>query len=115
MRHSDDHRTEVFTMVERELKRQAFEWGRDRNLHPTLWALVLGEEVGEVSEAILKGERDNYPRELVQVAAVAIAAVEDWLFQAAVCADYELGEGARLPRTRWEPHEWSGADGRTAG
>ncbi len=45
------------------------------------WALILGEEVGEVSKAILEnqfyGTSESHIRaELIQVAAVAIAIVE---------------------------------------
>lgn len=49
-------------------------WGRQRH-HAYRWLAILMEEVGEASTAILKGE-SSYRDELIQVAAVAIAAIE---------------------------------------
>jgi hypothetical protein len=68
-------------LVEVERHRQRQRWGISRNLHPQLWLPVLTEEVGEVSKAILKGNPANYEEELVHVAAVALAALEDWRWQ----------------------------------
>lgn len=55
--------------IERSLQDQR--WGKDRHLDPLLWSVVLGEEIGEVSQSVLDGS------ELVQVAAVVIAWLED--------------------------------------
>lgn len=49
-----------------------------RNNKPELWLTVLTEETGEVARAILEGDSPNYAAELIQVAAVAIAALEDY-------------------------------------
>lgn len=49
-----------------------------RHLRTEVWLTVLMEEVGEVARAILEGKEEDYTKELVQVAAVAIAACEDF-------------------------------------
>lgn len=48
-----------------------------RNLDPMLWLTVLTEEVGEVARAVLEDSPSQYEKELTQVAAVALAALED--------------------------------------
>jgi NTP pyrophosphatase (non-canonical NTP hydrolase) len=59
-----------------ERKRQDDRWGV-QNHGPDGWLTILMEEVGEASRAVLGGWADNkYRRELVQVAAVAVAAIE---------------------------------------
>ena len=40
--------------------------------------MILGEEVGEIARAIIEGSSENYREELIQLAAVAIAAIEDY-------------------------------------
>jgi NTP pyrophosphatase (non-canonical NTP hydrolase) len=40
------------------------------------WHVILSEEVGEVARAILERDKAQYLKELIQVAAVAIAAYE---------------------------------------
>ena len=79
---SGEYRRGALADILRERTRQDVRWGVSRNLHPQLWLAVLAEEMGEVAQAILKGERDNYRTELVQVAAVALAAIQDWDWQA---------------------------------
>ena len=53
-------------------------WGANRTLPHWKWCLILGEEVGEVNTAVLERDPSNYREELIQVAAVAIAAVEGY-------------------------------------
>ena len=61
-----------------ERKRQQTKHGSVRMKLPLYeWNLVLGEEFGEVSKAILDNDIANYRIELIQVAAVAMAALED--------------------------------------
>lgn len=60
-----------------ERGRQDEKWGI-QNHEPAYWALILGEEVGEVSRAILEKDPANYREELIQVAAVCVAAVESF-------------------------------------
>ncbi|WP_221090509.1 nucleoside triphosphate pyrophosphohydrolase family protein [Deinococcus aquaedulcis] len=80
----------VLAEVGRERQRQEAKWG-EQNLEPAVWLMVLGEEVGEANNAALealmthcdkqasvRGARslDDYRAELIQVAAVAVSAVE---------------------------------------
>lgn len=68
----------VFEEIRQERRFQDEKWGV-QNHHPLMWNAILMEEVGEVSEALLQN-RDSikcYREELIQVAAVAIAAVEN--------------------------------------
>ena len=50
-------------------------WG-EQNHHPERWLAILGEEFGEACEAWLRPDPSQYRKELIQVAAVAIAAIE---------------------------------------
>lgn len=64
--------------VLRERKRQDAKWGV-QNHEPMKWLLILGEEYGEACQAILDHsqlEPWSYRYELVQCAAVALAAIE---------------------------------------
>lgn len=65
----------VFKEVETERQTQDKKWG-EQNHHPYKWLAILGEEVGESNKAILEGELLEYRDEMIQVAAVAIAAIE---------------------------------------
>jgi len=58
-----------------ELNRQLKKWGL-QNHHPHKWLVILMEEVGESAEASL-GHLDwsDYRKELIQVAAVALSAI----------------------------------------
>lgn len=65
-----------------ERNRQDNKFGPQRHQHPFLWNTILTEEVGEVAKASLEAEYSNAPisdyrQELVEVAAVAIAAILD--------------------------------------
>lgn len=65
-----------------ERKCQDAEWG-EQNHKPAEWLMILGEEVGEANRAALEaqfGGKDiiRYRDEMVQVAAVALAAVESF-------------------------------------
>ena len=71
-----------------ERKRQDAKWGAQHHLENE-WCMILGEEFGEVCSAACDRwnfaaqrpgehrEKAQYRRELVQVAAVAVAAIED--------------------------------------
>lgn len=75
----------VLTEVELERARQDQMWG-EQNHSPLVWLPILLEEVGEVAEALnewthgtLSQKREavkQYRTELIEVAAVAVAAVE---------------------------------------
>lgn len=60
-------------LVERALQDKI--WGEQNHNHDH-WFTILGEEVGEACEASLEGDDYSYRREMVQVAAVALAAIE---------------------------------------
>lgn len=65
----------VLKDVKAERVRQNILWGRQDH-NPDRWLTILVEEVGEVAKAIQEGDKKNYREELVQVAAVAVAAIE---------------------------------------
>lgn len=79
---------DVLEEVYRERERQQAKWG-EQNLAPPLWLMVLGEEVGEANNAALEHflgntkDLSHYRAELIQVAAVAIHAIESLDRQAA--------------------------------
>ncbi len=66
---------QVLVDIIEERNRQDKKWGAERDLDPLLWNAILGEEVGEVSKAILENDEGLYD-ELIQVAAVAAAWAE---------------------------------------
>lgn len=71
----------VLNDVAEERLRQDEKWGSQRTLTPEVWLRILAEEFGEAAKAINEGnydpmDKDCYRREMIQVAAVAIAAVE---------------------------------------
>ena len=67
----------VFELIRYERKKQDEKWGVDRNLSSFEWLTVLTEEVGECAKAILKRDNNNLKREIIQVAAIAVAWMED--------------------------------------
>lgn len=69
----------ILTEIARERERQNRKWG-EQNHHPHYWLAILMEEVGEAAHAIC-GKSFNfeeYRKELIQVAAVAFAAIESF-------------------------------------
>jgi NTP pyrophosphatase (non-canonical NTP hydrolase) len=66
---------DVVEDIEIERKRQDEKWGvQNHNL--VKWSVILGEETGEVCKAALENDMSSMRDELIQVAAVAIAAIE---------------------------------------
>lgn len=61
--------------VKEERLRQNEKWG-EQNHSRLMWCAILTEEVGEVAKAALEDSPSEYREELVQVAAVAVAAIE---------------------------------------
>jgi hypothetical protein len=72
----------ILRQVAEERIRQDAKWGVLRSHHPFTWLVILGEEVGEANKAALElnyggsATPADYRSELVQVAAVAVAAIE---------------------------------------
>lgn len=68
----------IVARVLAERQRQDAAWGPAdrRGYAPETWLAVLTEEVGEVARAILERKPSDAAAELIQVAAVAIAALE---------------------------------------
>ena len=67
---------DVLGQVINERERQDEKWG-EQNHTPDKWILILSEEVGEAAKALLEGDA-NYRSEMIQIAAVAIAATESF-------------------------------------
>jgi hypothetical protein len=65
----------IFQKIRIERARQEKKWG-EQNHFPPKWCLILGEEYGEVCKAALEDKFADYEKELVQVAAVAVAMLE---------------------------------------
>jgi NTP pyrophosphatase (non-canonical NTP hydrolase) len=72
------NRTDVFELINKERDKQDAKWGAlPRCLSDVVWLTILMEEVGECAQAVLKMDWSNLRVEVVQVAAVAIAWLED--------------------------------------
>lgn len=73
--------TKAMGSVIAEMNRQDKKWGADRDQHPFTWQVILSEEVGEFSQAILHDEFGGHKsgtarEEMVQIAAVALQIIE---------------------------------------
>ena len=66
---------EILHDVRRERGEQITKWGNQSHIH-FKWMAILSEEVGEAAQEILHGHRSRLRRELIQVAAVAVAWIE---------------------------------------
>lgn len=72
--------TDISMEVISECTLQLKIWGMQYH-DPAIWLVILGEEVGEACKAVLESRYDvtklrEYRRELIQVAAVAMSAIE---------------------------------------
>lgn len=70
-------RNEVFELISKERERQISKWGNQSRGHVMVWLTILIEEVGEIGHAILHKDWDGMEDEIVQVAAVAVAWLEE--------------------------------------
>jgi NTP pyrophosphatase (non-canonical NTP hydrolase) len=70
---------EIIEEIIEERKNQEAKWG-EQNHSPDYWMVILMEEVGEACHEICGKFTDlqAYRKELVQVAAVAVAALESF-------------------------------------
>jgi len=79
-------RQDIYDAIGHERDRQARLWSASHawgegdcsspTLPPIVKSAVLAEECGEVARAVLEHDAHNLPRELIQVAAVAVAWLE---------------------------------------
>lgn len=89
---------QIFDEIRKERARQDAKFG-PQNMHPPeRWLVILMEEVGEVSNAVLEKDLAGYYTEFVQVAAVAVAALESLSWQLA--KDGETHKGATNGKQR---------------
>jgi NTP pyrophosphatase (non-canonical NTP hydrolase) len=65
----------VIGNVMAERKVQDATWG-EQNHHVLKWLAILQEETGEAARSILAHDLEGFRREMVQVAAVAVATIE---------------------------------------
>lgn len=65
----------IWQLIVDERKYQEKKYGK-QNHEPLKWLAILMEEVGEASKEVLECQMPNYVEEMVQVAAVAVAALE---------------------------------------
>ena len=69
----------ILSEIEQERERQDLMFGvQPRSLNAPFYLIILAEELGEVARSIIEGDSDNYRLELIQLAAVAVAAVQDF-------------------------------------
>lgn len=67
----------IINDIVKERNRQDVLWGADRDLSHSRWLAILVEEVGEVAKAMQEGDWRDIRTELTQVAAVAVAWIEN--------------------------------------
>lgn len=65
----------IVAAIERERVRQDQKWG-EQNHDPLYWMGILVEEVGEAAKNCIEGNIEAYREEMIQVAAVVMAALE---------------------------------------
>ena len=65
----------ILDAIRSERERQHAMWGRQKHKLPT-WMLILGEEYGEICNAIIDGDNIDTRTELMQLAAVAVQIIE---------------------------------------
>ncbi len=68
---------QILQAIKDERDRQDVKWGVQRH-GASMWMTILMEEVGEAAKSSLEGDTVGYAEELVQVAAVAVAALESF-------------------------------------
>ena len=73
----DKIRKKIFSDIDNERSNQLEKWGDQRHSSDR-WVVILLEELGEASKASLEGQLENWREEIVQIGAVAVAALEDF-------------------------------------
>ncbi len=67
----------ILKQVATERARQRSIWGEQYH-HAEKWISLLTEELGEVAKAVNDRDKDGYVKELIQLAALAIATIESY-------------------------------------
>ena len=68
----------IFDRIAKERQRQDEKWGKlPRNHDNYKWNAILSEEVGEVAKEVLERNDKLLKEELIQVAAVAVAWINE--------------------------------------
>jgi len=70
------YKVSTLLKLHNESERQFKLWGK-QDLSPQQWMSILGEEFGESCKDVNDFNFDNYQTELIQVAAVALTALEN--------------------------------------
>lgn len=73
----DKRRKKIYSDIENERLNQLKKWGDQRHSFDR-WVVILSEELGEASKASLEDQFENWREEIVQIGAVAVAALEDF-------------------------------------
>ena len=97
-------RNEVFAAIDRERSWQEQKWGANADHPHTVgeWLLIVEAELQEAKQGWVKGKGDaDALRELVQVAAVAVAALEQ---HGTLERDWQSLNLPELLRFRWSFH-----------
>ena len=68
-------KTKPISEVNQERVNQQVKWG-EQNHSPEKWMLIIGEEYGETCKEILEGNLDLYEKELIQLAASCVTALQ---------------------------------------
>jgi NTP pyrophosphatase (non-canonical NTP hydrolase) len=73
--HEKANQARIISRIQEERDAQDKKWG-EQNHDFFVWLAILMEEVGEASKAALERKESEYESEMIQVAAVAVAALE---------------------------------------
>lgn len=76
---SNEKRQDVYAAIDRERDYQDRKWGgpsRDRRHALPAWMLIMRKELQEAEDAWMKGTDDDVKREILQVVATGVAALE---------------------------------------
>ena len=77
---SSEIRNQIFDRISYERENQDLKWGdrsiSENRLPYTMWITILSEEVGEAAKEVLEKNKENLKKEILQVAAVAVAILE---------------------------------------
>lgn len=77
---------QIYAAIRAERTRQNLKWG-PQDHSPSHWFVILAEEIGEIAKAIYENDKEEYPKELIQSAAVIVAALETYERKGASYAD----------------------------